>query len=165
MWEASPPTCARLLDAIWFRELALSALAEERRLAAALRLLSEALTLFALQLLNGLCWREQILRHRTAQSRDCIPHFAPDSMMRGVRGAFAHDALTPDFGFGLRGAEQVSGEFFSAHMIENWRAWPEALPRRDVARPLAIVEAHIAVVLEDGEVARGDDASGGRCRC
>ena len=85
--------------------------------------------------------------------------------MRLVGLGFAGDLFAAQFVLGLGGAEEVRSQFGAAHVIEDLLALLQAFAGMNVLCSEATVEAHVAVVLEDGIVARLDHTSAfGRIR-
>src|SRR5262249_12823689 len=115
-------------------------------------------------LLNALRRRRQVLRHCSAHLLNCLAHLAPDVVMRLVGSILALDALTTQLGFRLGRTEEVRRQLLTAHVIEDVLSLAESFAPMDIASPLATVEPHVAVVLKDREVPRGEHtgvASGG----
>lgn len=123
----------------------------------------DSLLLGALELLNGLLWRRQVLGHRAAQSRNRLTYLAAHGEMSLVGIGLIVSAFTFQLGGCLCGAEDIAGKLLGVHPVEDFLAFRQTLARGNVTSLLATVKAHIAEILEDGEVALGDNtrASGG----
>lgn len=81
-------------------------------------------------------------------------------MMRLVGRILASDGFPANLVLGLRGAEEVGGKLGVPHPAEDMLALLQPFARVDVFCSLTIVEAYVAVIGKDGEVARRDDSSG-----
>lgn len=100
-----------------------------------------------------------MLGHRAAEFFDRLAHFRPDFTVGLVGFFFAGDLFAAEFFLGLSGAEEIGRQLSAAHVVEDLLALFQAFAAVDVLRAEATVEAHVAVVLEDGVVA-GLDHSG-----
>ena len=77
-----------------------------------------------------------------------------------VGPGFASDLFAAEFVLGLSGAEEIGRQFGAAHVVEDLFALLQSLAAVDVLGAESAVEAHVAVVLEDGVVAGlGDSGS------
>ena len=65
---------------------------------------------------------------------------------------FAGDLLTFEFCVGLCGAENIVGEFFAPHMIEDLLAFLESFARMNIFCSKPAIEAHVSMVLKNSKV-------------
>ena len=103
--------------------------------------------------------RGQFFGHGAAEFLDGLADFVSDFAVGFVRLVFAGDLFATQFVLRLGGAEEIGGKLGAAHVVEDLLALFQSLAAVDVLRTQSTVEAHVAVVLENGVIAGLDDTS------
>ena len=119
--------------------------------------LLECFSCLGFQLFDAL-HRGQFFWHRAAEFLDGLAHFGTDFAVGFVGIVFASDLFAAEFFLGLGGAEEIGGQLGAAHVIEDLLALLQPFATVYVLGAKSSVESYVAVILEDGVVARFDDS-------
>jgi len=117
----------------------------------------ERLFRLGLQLLDALNGGK-LLGHRAAEFFDGLADFGSDSAVGFVRLVLAGDFLAAQLFLGLGGPEEVGRQLRASHVVEDLFALLQTFAAVDVLCAESPVETHVAVVLENGVIARLDDS-------
>ena len=100
----------------------------------------------------------QFFRHGAAEFMDCCGELFSNFEVGPVCGDFTADSVTPEFFFGLESRRRdLRRVLCTAHVVEYLLVLLQGFALMDCLSIQATVEAHIAVVLEDGVVDRFND--------
>ena len=112
---------------------------------------------FGFQFFDAFFGGGKIFRHGAAEAFDRFSDGFTDLIVRGICFLRGVRSFAAHLGFGLSDAEEVSGEFFAAHKIEDLFTVFQPLVFSNVLCGHAAIEAAIARILEGGIFQRGDD--------
>ncbi|AOJ58172.1 hypothetical protein AQ477_17770 [Burkholderia thailandensis] len=112
-----------------------------------------------LKLLDACLRRRQFFGHGAAQFPNRLANFLSHLVVRSIGVLLTLDTIASQLFLGLRGSEQIGGQFRAAHVVENLLTFLQPLSGVNFLVAQSAVQAFVAVILEDRVLDRCFNAS------